>query len=55
VREAAGRAKIEESRAYQLQLAVDEIAINVILYDYTDACEGAVISPNACEIRTRHD
>jgi len=44
VKEAANRARIEDSRAYQLQLAVDEIATNVILYGYKDAGEGAVIS-----------
>ncbi len=44
VKEAAGRARIADSRTYQLQLAVDEIATNVILYGYKDAGEGAVIS-----------
>lgn len=44
VKEAAERARIEDSRSYQLQLAVDEIATNIILYGYKDAGEGAVIS-----------
>jgi serine/threonine-protein kinase RsbW len=37
VKEAAERAGIDEARAYQLQLAVDEIATNIILYGYKDA------------------
>jgi len=44
VKEAADRAGIEEARAYQLQLAVDEIATNIILYGYKDAGASAVIS-----------
>jgi serine/threonine-protein kinase RsbW len=44
VKEAAERAGIEEARAYQLQLAVDEIATNIILYGYKDAGASAVIS-----------
>jgi serine/threonine-protein kinase RsbW len=44
VKEAADRAGIEAARAYQLQLAVDEIATNVILHGYTDADASAVIS-----------
>jgi anti-sigma regulatory factor (Ser/Thr protein kinase) len=44
VKEAAGRAGIDDSRTYQLQLAVDEIATNVIQYGYKDAGDGAVIS-----------
>jgi len=47
VKDAAGRARIEDSRTYQLQLAVDEIATNIILYGYKDAGEGAVISIGA--------
>ena len=47
VKEAAGRAGIEDSRSYQLQLAVDEIATNIILHGYKDAGEGAVISIGA--------
>ena len=47
VKEAASRAGIEASRAYQLQLAVDEIATNIILYGYKDAGEGGVISIEA--------
>jgi serine/threonine-protein kinase RsbW len=44
VKKAAERARIEDSRAYRLQLAVDEIATNVILYGYKDAGEGTIIS-----------
>jgi anti-sigma regulatory factor (Ser/Thr protein kinase) len=44
VKEAAGRAGIDDPRTYQLQLAIDEIATNVIQYGYKDAEEGAVIS-----------
>ena len=47
VKEAAGRAGIEDARSYQLQLAVDEIATNIILHGYKDAGEGAVISIGA--------
>jgi anti-sigma regulatory factor (Ser/Thr protein kinase) len=47
VKEAASGAGIEESRSYRLQLAVDEIATNIILYGYKDASEGAVISIGA--------
>jgi anti-sigma regulatory factor (Ser/Thr protein kinase) len=43
-KEAADGAGIDEARAYQLQLAVDEIATNVILYGYRDAGASAVIS-----------
>jgi serine/threonine-protein kinase RsbW len=43
VKEAADRAGIDEARAYQLQLAVDEIATNIILYGYKDDAS-AVIS-----------
>jgi serine/threonine-protein kinase RsbW len=44
VKEAADAAGIEEARAYQLQLAVDEIATNIILYGYKDAGASAVVS-----------
>jgi anti-sigma regulatory factor (Ser/Thr protein kinase) len=44
VKEAADAAGIEESRAYQLQLAVDEIATNIMLYGYKDANASAFIS-----------
>jgi anti-sigma regulatory factor (Ser/Thr protein kinase) len=44
VKEAADAAGIVEARAYQLQLAVDEIATNVILYGYKDAGVSAVVS-----------
>jgi serine/threonine-protein kinase RsbW len=44
VKEAAERAGIEEARAYQLQLAVDEIATNIILYGYKGASASAIIS-----------
>ncbi|WP_294540610.1 ATP-binding protein [uncultured Rhodoblastus sp.] len=47
VKEAADGAGIDESRTYQLQLAVDEIATNIILYGYKDAGEGAVLSIGA--------
>jgi len=43
VKEAAERAGIEEARAYQLQLAVDEIATNAIVYGYRDVSASAVI------------
>jgi serine/threonine-protein kinase RsbW len=35
---------IDDSRVYQLQLAVDEIATNIILYGYKDAGASAVIA-----------
>jgi serine/threonine-protein kinase RsbW len=44
VKEAGSAAGIEEDRLYQLQLAVDEIATNIILYGYKDADASAVIS-----------
>jgi serine/threonine-protein kinase RsbW len=44
VKEAADRAGIADSRTYQLQLAVDEIATNIMLYGYKDAGDRAVIS-----------
>ena len=44
VKEAADSAGIEEARAYQLQLAVDEIATNIISYGYKDVGASAVIS-----------
>src|SRR5271169_6163051 len=44
VKEAAGGAGIDEARAYRLQLAVDEIATNIILYGYKDIGAPAVIS-----------
>jgi anti-sigma regulatory factor (Ser/Thr protein kinase) len=44
VKEAADRAGIEAARAYQLQLAVDEIATNIITHGYEDAGASAVIS-----------
>jgi len=44
VKEAADRAGIEAARAYQLQLAVDEIATNIILHGYKDAGASALIS-----------
>src|SRR6516164_3946493 len=44
VTEAAGSAGIDEARAYKLQLAVDEIATNTILYGYKDVGASAVIS-----------
>jgi serine/threonine-protein kinase RsbW len=43
-KEAAAAAGIDEARAYQLQLAVDEIATNIISYGYKDAGASAVIS-----------
>jgi serine/threonine-protein kinase RsbW len=47
VKDAAGRAGIDDAKNYQLQLAVDEIATNIILYGYKDAGDGAVISIGA--------
>jgi anti-sigma regulatory factor (Ser/Thr protein kinase) len=44
VKEAGDSAGIEEDRVYQLQLAVDEIATNIIEYGYKDAGASAVIS-----------
>ena len=44
VKESADRAGIEAARTYQLQLAVDEIATNIILHGYKDADASAVIS-----------
>jgi len=44
VKEAGDNAGIEEAKVYQLQLAVDEIATNIILYGYKDAGASAVIS-----------
>jgi serine/threonine-protein kinase RsbW len=44
VKKAADGAGIEESKAYQLQLAVDEIATNIMLYGYKDAGASAFIS-----------
>jgi anti-sigma regulatory factor (Ser/Thr protein kinase) len=44
VKEAAGGARIDEARTYRLQLAVDEIATNIISYGYKDVGASAVIS-----------
>jgi serine/threonine-protein kinase RsbW len=44
VKAAADGAGIEEAKIYKLQLAVDEIATNVILYGYEEAGESAIIS-----------
>lgn len=44
VREAADAAGIEEAKAYQLQLAVDEIATNIMLYGYKEAGAPAAVS-----------
>jgi serine/threonine-protein kinase RsbW len=44
VREAADGAGIEEAKVYKLQLAVDEIATNIIVYGYKDTNASAVIS-----------
>ena len=43
-KEAADGVGIDEARAYQLQLAVDEIATNIISYGYKDAGASMVIS-----------
>jgi len=43
-REAAAGAGIDEGRAYELQLAVDEIATNIINYGYRDRQPSAEIS-----------
>jgi len=47
VKAAAFKAGIEDAKAYQLQLAVDEIATNIVLYGYKDAGKDAVISMSA--------
>ncbi len=44
VKEAADGAGIDEPRAYTLQLAVDEIATNAIVYGYKNNGASAVIS-----------
>jgi serine/threonine-protein kinase RsbW len=44
VKEAADRAGIEAARTYQLQLAVDEIATNIILHGYADAGTSGAIT-----------
>ncbi len=44
VKEAADAAGIEEAKAYQLQLAVDEIATNIMLYGYKEAGAPAAVS-----------
>jgi anti-sigma regulatory factor (Ser/Thr protein kinase) len=43
-RDAAARAGIDADRSYQLQLAVDEIATNIISYGYKDAAPSAAIA-----------
>jgi len=43
-KDAAAGAGIDEDRAYQLQLAVDEIATNIISYGYKDAGPSAEIT-----------
>lgn len=43
-RNAAASAGIDEDRSYHLQLAVDEIATNIISYGYKDAAPSAEIS-----------
>ena len=43
-KEAAAGAGIDDQRSYQLQLAVDEIATNIILYGYKDAGPDSVVS-----------
>ena len=44
VAEAASSAGIDEAKAYKLQLAVDEIATNIILHGYEDAGASALVS-----------
>lgn len=44
VKEAADSAGIEEAEVYKLQLAVDEIATNTIVYGYKDASASTIIS-----------
>jgi serine/threonine-protein kinase RsbW len=44
VKEAAGGAGIDEAGTYRLQLAIDEIATNIIFYGYRDVTASAVIS-----------
>lgn len=46
-RNAAASAGIDEDRSYQLQLAVDEIATNIISYGYKDAGPTAEIAIRA--------
>ena len=48
-KEAAAQAGIEDDRSYQLQLAVDEIATNIINYGYGDAGPASVVRIS-CEI-----
>ena len=43
VKDAADGAGIDAARSYQLQLAVDEIATNAIVYGYRDVSASAVI------------
>jgi len=43
-KEAADGAGIDEARTYKLQLAVDEIATNIISYGYKDVGASAVIT-----------
>jgi anti-sigma regulatory factor (Ser/Thr protein kinase) len=43
-KDAAAEAGIDDARSYQLQLAVDEIATNIISYGYGDTGASAVIS-----------
>ena len=47
--------RIEAARTYQLQLAVDEIATNIILHGYKDAGDRAVISIGSESERRRAD
>jgi len=44
VKDAADGAGVDAARSYQLQLAVDEIATNIISYGYKDVGASAVIS-----------
>ena len=43
-REAATAAGVDESKSYQLQLAVDEIATNIISYGYGDAGASSLVT-----------
>jgi anti-sigma regulatory factor (Ser/Thr protein kinase) len=52
-KEAAAIAGIDDARSYKLQLAVDEIATNIISYGYRDAGPSSLISISG-EIKNGH-
>jgi len=43
-RDAAAAAGVDEAKSYQLQLAVDEIATNIISYGYGDAGASSLVT-----------